>query len=182
MKKRPVFNKQQGFTLIELLVVIAIIGLLSSLAVVSLNTSRAKARDAKRGADLRTLQSAIEIYGTESVSGKYPEAETWAEFVSALSPYISTLPVPPVLTDLYEYASISQNNSITGYILAATGFDNPGQGVLLGDLDGAAGDYEHDQGVTITGAGVVGTVNANGIACGTAGATDNIFCVGHITQ
>ena len=38
----------RGFTLIELLVVISIIGILSSFAVVSLNSARAKARDALR--------------------------------------------------------------------------------------------------------------------------------------
>ena len=47
MKK---INKR-GFTLIELLVVIAIIGLLSTMAVVSLNSARLKARDAKRASD-----------------------------------------------------------------------------------------------------------------------------------
>ncbi|MCX6785799.1 MAG: type II secretion system protein [Candidatus Komeilibacteria bacterium] len=41
-------RNRKGFTLIELLVVIAIIGLLSSLAVVNLNSARGKARDAKR--------------------------------------------------------------------------------------------------------------------------------------
>lgn len=55
-------QKQKGFTLIELLVVIAIIGLLSTLAVVSLNSARQKSRDAKRVADVKQMQTALELY------------------------------------------------------------------------------------------------------------------------
>ena len=47
-------QNKKGFTLIELLVVIAIIGILSTIGLVALNGSRAKARDAKRIADART--------------------------------------------------------------------------------------------------------------------------------
>lgn len=53
---------QKGFTLIELLVVIAIIGLLSTLAVVSLNNARQKSRDAKRVSDIKQIQTALELY------------------------------------------------------------------------------------------------------------------------
>jgi type II secretory pathway pseudopilin PulG len=43
-------------------VVIAIIGLLSTLAVVALNSAREKARDAKRVADIKQIQTALELY------------------------------------------------------------------------------------------------------------------------
>ncbi|HLD20277.1 MAG TPA: type II secretion system protein [Patescibacteria group bacterium] len=55
-------KKMKAFTLIELLVVISIIALLSSIAVASLNTTRAKARDAKRVADLKNIFTALELY------------------------------------------------------------------------------------------------------------------------
>ena len=55
-------KKQQGFTLIELLVVIAIIGLLASVVLLALNSARAKSRDAKRVADIRQIQSGLELY------------------------------------------------------------------------------------------------------------------------
>ncbi|MFA7286154.1 MAG: prepilin-type N-terminal cleavage/methylation domain-containing protein [Patescibacteria group bacterium] len=53
---------RKGFTLIELLVVIAIIALLSTLAVVALNNARQKSRDAKRVADVKQVQTALELY------------------------------------------------------------------------------------------------------------------------
>lgn len=55
-------NQRNGFTLIELLVVIAVIGILATLFLVSLNSAKAKARDAKRKHDLRQIRLAIEIY------------------------------------------------------------------------------------------------------------------------
>ena len=64
-------KKQKGFTLIELLVVIAIIGLLSTLAIISLNNARGKARDAKRVSDVKQISTLIEMEAANSSSGGY---------------------------------------------------------------------------------------------------------------
>lgn len=65
--------KTKGFTLIELLVVISIIGLLSSIVFASLNSARIKARDARRIADIKQIQMALDLYydqnNTYPVSG-----------------------------------------------------------------------------------------------------------------
>ena len=53
---------KKAFTLIELLVVIASIGLLSSVVFASLNSARAKARDAVRKQDLAQAMTALQMY------------------------------------------------------------------------------------------------------------------------
>lgn len=55
-------KNNKGFTLIELLVVIAIIGILSSVVLASLNSARTKARDARRIADIKQIQLALELF------------------------------------------------------------------------------------------------------------------------
>lgn len=65
-------KSNKGFTLIELLVVIAIIGLLSTLAVVALNSARQKSRDSKRVADVKQIQTALELYFADN--NYYPTA------------------------------------------------------------------------------------------------------------
>ena len=65
-------KNKKGFTLIELLVVISIIGLLSTLAVVALSNARTKARDAKRIADIKQFQTALELFAVDN-NGNYPE-------------------------------------------------------------------------------------------------------------
>jgi len=71
--------KTTGFTLIELLVVIAIIGLLSTIVLVSLGGVKAKARDAKRIADFKQIQIALELFYDQT--GSYPRSpghSTWS--------------------------------------------------------------------------------------------------------
>ncbi|MDH4358710.1 MAG: prepilin-type N-terminal cleavage/methylation domain-containing protein [Candidatus Berkelbacteria bacterium] len=67
IKKRKV----KSFTLIELLIVIIIVGILATFVAISLVSSRAKARDDKRLADINSIANAIDQYSTEH-SRKYP--------------------------------------------------------------------------------------------------------------
>jgi len=61
---------KSGFTLIELLVVISIIGLLSSIVLTSVNSARAKARDARRLRDINEIYKAAILF--EHDKGFYP--------------------------------------------------------------------------------------------------------------
>ena len=54
--------KNSGFTLIELLVVVAIIGVLASIILSSLDTARAKTRDAKKVSEMGTMRTQAELF------------------------------------------------------------------------------------------------------------------------
>lgn len=66
---------KKGFTLVEMLVVISIIGILSSFAVVSLNSARQKARDALRKGDMAQLRTALNLYYDDN-NYQYPACGT----------------------------------------------------------------------------------------------------------
>lgn len=114
-------DNSQGFTLIELLVVIAIIGVLTSVVLASLNSARAGARDAQRIAEIRQLQTALELY--YDANGHYPRTSptgscgastpnaSWCNSVESLSgshwvhdrgtagvlsPFMSSEPIDPI--------------------------------------------------------------------------------------
>ncbi|HNV13004.1 MAG TPA: prepilin-type N-terminal cleavage/methylation domain-containing protein [bacterium] len=69
-------KRKRAFTLIELLVVIAIIGILATLAVVALQQARSRARDSKRMADMKQVQTALELFFNEN--GRYPTTDEWS--------------------------------------------------------------------------------------------------------
>ncbi|MCX6795117.1 MAG: prepilin-type N-terminal cleavage/methylation domain-containing protein [Candidatus Falkowbacteria bacterium] len=122
-------KQTKGFTLIELLVVIAIIGLLATLSVVALNTARVKARDARRLADIRQMQSALEMYYSDF--NQYPTGTLVANAsLSAAgfgtspsgSVYLAKVPTNPTpvndgaCSGSPSYAYLQQNSG-TSYIL-----------------------------------------------------------------
>jgi general secretion pathway protein G len=80
-------RNNKGFTLIELLVVIAIIGLLSTLAVIALNSARAKSRDSKRVSDIKQLQTALELYYADN--NGYPVGQTAAASIGSGTSYLN---------------------------------------------------------------------------------------------
>jgi type II secretion system protein G len=82
-----------GFTLIELLIVIAIIGLLASIVLVSLSSARQKSRISKRAADLKQIQTALELYYNDNAG--YPNPGwAWHSQCNAWGPYSSANVIP----------------------------------------------------------------------------------------
>ncbi|HEV8601275.1 MAG TPA: type II secretion system protein [Patescibacteria group bacterium] len=131
-------DKNKGFTLIELLVVISIIGMLATVALVSLNTARAKARDAQRKANLSQIDKVLRMYYLDNEDfphcgvysgGLWVVRSTEAAWSScmapALSKYVASMPLDPInatwsgLTLYYYYqcpAATSSSPCASAYI------------------------------------------------------------------
>lgn len=107
---------RSGFTLIELLVVIAVIGLLASVVLVALNATRIKARDTKRKADIKQLQTALEFYYDDN--NEYPAVGVVniGYDISALSvpltPHILSIPSDPSGSGWHTYQYV--RGSVSG--------------------------------------------------------------------
>lgn len=102
--------------MIELLVVIAIIGILSSVILASLNTARQKARDARRLADVKQLQIALELYN--DANGQYPTAIDNPHLVTP--GHIQVIPIDPSTNAAYLYAGLGSGAKCTSYHLGTT--------------------------------------------------------------
>ena len=104
-----------AFTLIELLVVIAIIGLLSTLAVVALNSARQKSRDSKRVADVKQIQTALELYFADQ--NGYPTTDADGETLGAGS--LKALCANATGTTGFKAACVSGDTVYMGLVPAA---------------------------------------------------------------
>jgi len=111
---------KSGFTLIELTLVISIIAILSTVLLANFGEGAAQSRDTERKAELRNLQTAIELYRQRN--GEYPlgcnGVDDWSgqarsghecgggnfEYIVDLAPeFISSLPVDPRATSNTGY-------------------------------------------------------------------------------
>ncbi|MBI2075113.1 MAG: prepilin-type N-terminal cleavage/methylation domain-containing protein [Candidatus Harrisonbacteria bacterium] len=131
-------NKKSGFTLIEVLIVVAIIGLLASIVLVGLGSFRARGRDARRVADLRQTQNALELFYTKS--NAYPNVNSWSALEQAL--IAATIGVSKISNDPlgaarpYVYApGPSAGAGPQSYMLRAQ-LEDPTNPVLNDDVDG----------------------------------------------
>lgn len=68
-------NGNKGFTLIELLVVVAIIGVLSTIVITNLSSSREGGYDAAVQSNLKTIQTQAEVYFNNSLNYGPVQAE-----------------------------------------------------------------------------------------------------------
>lgn len=119
--------KNKGFTLIELLVVIGIIALLASIVMVQVTKTRARARDAERVSEIKSIQNALALYSTNSggnfppIGGPFPYGPiplTNTDPISVIlknAGTISAIPADPVDSGFYVYTY--EAPSATSYVL-----------------------------------------------------------------
>lgn len=128
---RLAIGGQRGFTLIEILVVVSIIGLLASVVLVGLGGFRERGRDARRIADLRSLQNGLEIYYAKN--NEYPA--TLDTIVSA-GIGVNKIPKDPLGRDyLYSLSANKQSYIVAANLEAVTGdpmFNDSYQGGVTG--------------------------------------------------
>ncbi|MBI2011635.1 type II secretion system protein [Candidatus Daviesbacteria bacterium] len=70
-----ILKSKRGFTLVELIVTITIIAVLSAVALTTYSSAQTKARDHRRKQDIKSIQTALELY--YSVNKKYPSSTGW---------------------------------------------------------------------------------------------------------
>ena len=140
------FSTKRGFTLIELLVVIAIIGLLASVVIASLNSARQKGREARRIADIKSIQLALEMFF--DAAGSYPTSTTLG--AANLTPnYMPGMPTDPSTNAAYTFqpltsadAACVSTTNCPRYLLRAT--METAHSVLNSDIDGTVGGIACD--------------------------------------
>lgn len=87
-------RNKNGFTLIEALVVTAILGIIASIVMVSLNTSRAKARDVRRKVEISQIGqflSATGCYLPNNGAGEYDLVDLIDELIVKYPRYANIL-------------------------------------------------------------------------------------------
>ena len=104
---------RRGFTLIELLVVIAIIGILATLAVVALQQARKNARDAKRIADIKQMQTALELFFNDN---QYYPNSLGTSIATGGATYMNIVPSAPAPAD----GSCNGNSNLYTYVGTGT--------------------------------------------------------------
>lgn len=117
-----------GFTILEILIVLAVFGLLATLAVLSLNSARARVRDAQRLSDISTISAGLSRYWLEKATypsnagielgkpGSNAEVLSAAGFEKrqgAQTPiYLDRLPTGPKVGEYYRYKGGANGYSI----------------------------------------------------------------------
>jgi len=121
------FKKNKGFTVIELLVVIGLIAVLVGALIFLINpvAQLQRSRDARRKADLRQIQSALELYRSDQLT--YPTPASVLNCGSSLQgtvngnliTYITKIPCDPKTGASYIYVPASPTSPASSYTIMA---------------------------------------------------------------
>jgi type IV pilus assembly protein PilA len=122
--ERAALAGRRGFTLVELMIVVAIIGVLAAIALPLYSNIGSRARIGKAQADLRTLASAVSIFGFHM--GTLPAAltdlsqQTTNALGQVAGPFMPSVPsVPPGGSPAWTGYTYTSNANGTFSITAA---------------------------------------------------------------
>jgi prepilin-type N-terminal cleavage/methylation domain-containing protein len=101
-------KSSRGFTLIELLVVIAIIGILASVVIAAMNSTRGKSRFASVLSQMREIQNIAELTG----QGAYAPDVAPDILPATFNPPLVNWPKPPCSGWVYDWENWSSGNQI----------------------------------------------------------------------
>lgn len=152
----------RGFTLIELLVVIAIIAILSTVALASYSTVRAKSRDARRIADVDAMRQALEQY--------YDSNQTYPLATSSLvtAGFLNAGTIAPTGGSYYYAAAAAATGASR---TACSSVPCPGYALYA--------QLERNDNIALTSDAdvTVGSYVGGGAVCTTAGGTESCYDV-----
>jgi general secretion pathway protein G len=101
-------------------VVIAIIGILAAIAVPNFLTAMERAKQKRTMADMRTIATALETYGTDHEGEEYPPGEYAASLAPHLQPkYLNALPEVDGWGTGIRYSPLPNH----GYVIVSAGRD-----------------------------------------------------------
>jgi type IV pilus assembly protein PilA len=129
---------KKGFTLIELLVVIAIIGILSSVVLASLNSARAKGKDAAIKSQLNSLRAQMSLYadGRADVSAFFTADPQAVKLLAGIVAQGSTVALSTTTANLAAASLLSTGESFcvdSGGIATTTAY-TPASSAIAGGL------------------------------------------------
>lgn len=151
---------KKGFTLLELLVVIAIIGILASVTMVSLSSSKVKARDAVRKADINSIYKMLVLY--QDKYGYLPNTWTYSDSNSGNWDYSSQPSGNPNFMNFLVTGGITTKvpvdpindgigDSVSGYSYSYYCYNNTGMSLRYkSEVTGAIVAYPMTQDPTFT--------------------------------
>lgn len=113
--KRPA-RRRNGFTLIEVLVVVVILGILAAIIVPNLMDKPGQARTTKAKADIRAIESALNMYRLDNHD--YPSTDEGLE--ALVDEYLPRMPMDP-WSRPYQYLNPGVQARIDIYTLGRDG-------------------------------------------------------------
>jgi len=132
-------SRQRAFTLIELLVVVFIVSLLAVLVLINIGTVRAKSRDSRRVADIKSIQEGLAMYNNNhQIYPIYDGYITGSDTMSndllndGLMQSVPTDPLNRIMDGVdhrYHYQSVTGSTYLIEYNLETNSIQGKSQGL-----------------------------------------------------